>query len=284
MKHVRIYFRHPCAGMLVCFLESGAAPRASLQFPEINITAIPFFSTSVLVCFLVLGAAPKASAQIPEVNITAITDRFNEFSPPPPAPPAPLLQPRVLVCFLVLGAAPKASAQIPEVNITAITDFLNEFFAALHKDVQSSFPGTKLSQCIEPLPPNACCSKCSCHRFINALLRASFPPSPTRATHTTTSNAFLFLAALPYHPPFSRAVSILASTCSRARRRTRATTTMCMNFEKPQKISFSFLSRVPSVPLSDVLKGKAENTGDYNDVDDDDDSDHEGKLEITKYT
>ncbi|CAI5968430.1 unnamed protein product [Closterium sp. NIES-64] len=95
---------------------------------------------------------------------------------------APLL-PCVLVCFLVLGGAPKASAQIPEINITAITDFLNEFFAALQKDVQSSFPGTKLY----------------------------------------------------------------------------------------------------------VLKGKAENTGDYNDVDDDDDDDDgddekEGKLEITKYT
>ncbi|CAI5474594.1 unnamed protein product [Closterium sp. Yama58-4] len=193
MKHVRIYFRHPCAGMLVCFLESGAAPRASLQFPEINITAIPFFSTSVLVCFLVLGAAPNANAQISEVNITAITDFLNELThsrpalpcPPPPASPCVHAQACscassccVLVCFLVLGAAPKASAQIPEVNITAITDFLNEFFAALHKDVQSSFPGTKLY----------------------------------------------------------------------------------------------------------VLKGKAENTGDYNDVDDDDDSDHEGKLEITKYT
>ncbi|CAI7844323.1 unnamed protein product [Closterium sp. NIES-53] len=50
----------------------------------------------------------------------------------------------VLVCFLVLGGAPKVSAQIPEINITAITDFLNEFFAALQKDKQSSFPGTKL--------------------------------------------------------------------------------------------------------------------------------------------
>ncbi|CAI5979138.1 unnamed protein product [Closterium sp. NIES-65] len=93
---------------------------------------------------------------------------------------APLL-PCLLVCFLVLGGAPKASAQIPEINITAITDFLNEFFAALQKDVQSSFPGTKLY----------------------------------------------------------------------------------------------------------VLKGKAENTGDYNDVDDDDDDgddEKEGKLEITKYT
>ncbi|CAI7800674.1 unnamed protein product, partial [Closterium sp. NIES-54] len=47
----------------------------------------------------------------------------------------------------------------------------------------------------------------------------------------------------------------------------------------------SFSSRAELIPSSDVLKGKAENNGDYNDVEDSSsDSSDEGKLEITKYT
>ncbi|CAI7877834.1 unnamed protein product, partial [Closterium sp. NIES-54] len=67
---------------------------------------------------------------------------------------------------------------------------------------------------------------------------------------------------------FGRYFCTLLQTCSSERRRTRTNTTTWTIPEAPSYVLLFIpaLSRAPSIPPSDVLKGKAENTGDYNDV------------------